>query len=386
TSKESTDQLILALDDPSSGIRIRALKCLRRIGKDASDATSKVIPKMDDTNPDVRAHAVTCLASICPDNPEILPKIINLAEKDPKEYVRKHSLRTIATINPDKLAAVKYLCSYSETAPKRELRAYAKRVSDNALRRYLIHGIPVNKDSNTEFARIVLAPEFVHDNGHIERSEPVKEHGILPIRISIDNLSPSKIRLDSEDIKMSAPDRDNTTLDILSPQEATFRMGYSMNKAIANAIIFGPFGWGSPYRTAKANRIITSHNNEAAIDEGEIEPRSSMTGYVFIDVPRRLESILGYTFDIKLRDMLTNDIYEVTIIFGKSVDISIIKGERYATSVAADRLTSPEVTKINDIHNVDFKTKLSNLKILHDEGLITAEEYADKKKSLLSDY
>ncbi|MCK5542952.1 MAG: HEAT repeat domain-containing protein [Desulfobacterales bacterium] len=336
-NKGLNSKLTLPLDNPNANIRLRAIKNITKLGNEASEAINKVI---------------------------------QVAENDPHENVRAHALTAIGSIHPDKLEAFNYLRIYSNNSKSRKLKVAAKEASESAMFLFFSDGIVIKNTENMEIANLVIVPEFKHYNGY-QKFKTVLHYGVLAVRIKVINLSSSKLSFDAEDFVLYAPDSPSTPFNILSAQEASSRMQHSVTGSVVRVVMFGAFALRSPSKTSKANNSIAGHTSKVNISKIEINPNSSRSGYIFVDVSKRMNSIANYTLSVRLRDMTNDDIYDVKCVFGDKSQVSFIKGQSSIKQVESDN---------------DIKTKLINLKTLRDEGLITNEEYIKKKDSLLNEY
>ena len=90
-------------------------------------------------------------------------------------------------------------------------------------------------------------------------------------------------------------------------------------------------------------------------------------------MPRGTRSIAGYRICLKLCDLGNNDVYTVDYVFADTYQVAKTEG---ALSTSAT----------DDTDKSDIEIKLVNLQNLLDKGLISEEEYTEKRASIISAY
>lgn len=341
TSRESVGKLTLALDDPEPNVRARAIAYLSKMGTYAHEA---------------------------------MPKMMQLAENDPDERVRSRALIAIASIHRNKNETIQYLEDYINNSESQRLKTQADKAIAIAMRSSSSYGVVEIKQNPTkDLAVIDLKPEFQYNDGYNQNSRSVARFGILPLHINIKNLSSSTISINPEDITLFARNTEDNPLKRFSAEEVARKMEYSMKRAVTKAVLLGPFSIASPFRAGRANRIIAQNTKEAAFKKMKIEPFEQENGYLFFKLPKNTRNLVGYKIHIKLSDLGNNDIYGVTYIFGDTCQVLKTTGQ-------------PLTNRKEGTGEYDIEMKLVTLKKLFDKGLISEEEYTEKRAFIISAY
>lgn len=307
-SFESTEKLLDAIEDPDDQIRLRALRCLHIIRKKN--------PAFNEKYEDV-----------------FINKVCFIVENDKNPNIRGYAAAVLGSAN-------------------------SSNMKDGA---FIVN---VDDDSDERIVDVLVAPEFVFWAG--ERRFNAVHHGVLPLKLSIQNRTMHNLSLQMNNITLKK--KSGTTFDKLTAEEAIHRMQYSIGKSVTKAILFGPLAWASPGRAARANRLISNTIQGNKLENVEIGPHSQVEGYLFFDAPKTLRHIYANDLELMLIDIDSGDLYEVASSLGKETTTNVIRNKK---SIVVEKDKS-------------FEEKLNALKSLFDKGLIESEEYMQLRKSLIA--
>ena len=302
---------------------------------------------------------------------QALPTVKKVAEKDSSEKNRCYAIRVVKLINPDNKGILAFLEQRKNNDKSEKVKNLCGKLIAKIIgtsgRAAFNFGDKIDSETSLQKdVEIIFDPDFSFYNGY--KVKHLTSLGILPINFEIKNNSRTAFFVDVESIKLF--DENHVEAKKLNRNTVIEMQKYS----VAKSVIIG-FPGVSLANAIKANVRIANYCNKTVLKACKLEPQSSMQGYLYFDVPKKIKNIAYWVVHCNVENVERQISYSIKYTFGGE---AIVQKKELAVPVNMDKYKS-FVTE----GNVALENSLIQLKNLYTKGLISEREYREKKNELL---